>query len=143
MQQKTIDTLIERHCSLVVEKNGEMHLFFKQGVRDLEYLLKHNPQLLCGSSVADKVIGKAAAAMIAVGKVKELYAHVLSEKALGILDRAGIRYTYGTLIPQIIRAENDSRCPLETIVEDAETADEAVEKLFRHFDEMKLIKQKL
>lgn len=143
MQKKTIDTLIEQNCSLVVEKDGELHLFFKRGVYDLEELLKHNPVLLRGSSIADKVIGKAAAAIIAVGGVKELYAHVLSSKAEAFLKQSNISYTYGTLVDQIIMTKGDTRCPLETIVDEAESAEEAVEILFRHFEEMKQLKQKI
>ena len=38
---------------------------------------------------------------------------------------------------EIIIKEGDNRCPLEKIVDGATTADEVVETLWAHFDEMK------
>ncbi len=143
MQHKTVDTLLRLHCSLVLEKDGSTLVYTKPGVRDLEDLLKHHPDLLRGSCIADKVVGKAAAALMAVGGVSELYAHVLSAKALDILRDSGIVYTYGTLVDAIIMADGDSRCPLETIVEKASMAEEVVEKLFKHFDDMNQTKRNL
>lgn len=140
MRQETIDTLHREHCSLVVETANGLHLFYKKGVRDLENLLDHNPTLLSGSSVADKVVGKAAASIMAVGKVHELYADVLSRKALPILNQAGISYTCGTLVDRIVIPEGDTRCPLEEIASDATTAEEVVARLRQHFEKMQKIK---
>jgi len=135
--KSAIDTLIEKKCSLVIEKDGKLYTFYKKGVRDLEYLLNKQPGLLRRSFVADKVIGKAAAGMIAVGDVKALYAQVLSRKAVPILEKARIEYSYSLLVDNIVHKDGEKRCPLEEIVENAQTAEEITELLFRHFEEMK------
>ena len=112
--KKLIDILHREGCSLVVEKDGEVSIYNQKGVRDLEHLLKHEPEKLRGARIADKVTGKAAAGIVVKGGVKELYTDVM-----------------------IIIKEGDNRCPLEKIVDSATTADEVVETLWAHFDEMK------
>ncbi len=136
--RKLIELLHKKECSLVLEdKQGNIRLFYKSGVRDLEGLLDNEPETLNGAIIADKVIGKAAAGMIVCGGVKEVYAEVLSRKALPLLEDNGIRYSYGELVDQIIIPKGDARCPLEEIVSTAHTAEETVERLRQHFAEMK------
>lgn len=135
---KLIELLHEKGCSLVLEdKQGNVRSFYKTGVRDLEYLLDNEPEILKGAVVADKVVGKAAAGMMAYGGVKEVYAEVLSRKALPLLEDNGIRYSCGKLVDQIIIPQGDTRCPLEEIVSTAVTAGETVMRLRQHFAEMK------
>lgn len=135
---KLIELLHEKGCSLVLEdRKGNIRSFYKSGVRDLEELLDNEPETLKGAVVADKVVGKAAAGMMAYGGVKEVYAEVLSRKALPLLEGNGIRYSYGKLVDQIIIPKGDARCPLEEIVSAAGTAEETVMRLRQHFAEMK------
>ena len=137
MTQQLIDILHQENCSLVVQDTkGEIRTFFKKGVRDLEDLLDHEPSFLRGAMIADKVIGKAAAALLLRGGVVEAYADVLSRKALLLLDGSGLAYTCGQQVAAIVIPEGDSRCPLEQIVGDAQTADEAEARLRQHFRQM-------
>jgi hypothetical protein len=134
--QCLIDTLLSSGCSLVVERQGDVRTYDKKGVRDLVWLLDHEPERLCGARVADKVVGKASAGLLVQGGVSEVYAHVLSRLAIPLLDCAGIVYTYGELVDRIVIPDGDTRCPLEQIVTPATTAQE-VERLLRdHFAEM-------
>ncbi len=126
--------LHEKGCSLVLEDaRGNVRLFYKKGVRDLEYLLDHEPETLCGAVVADKVVGKAAAGMMAYGGVAEVYGDVMSRKALPLLDAGSVSYSFGELVDQIVIAEGDNRCPLEKIVASAHTAEETVRLLRQAF----------
>ena len=79
--QRLIDTLLSSGCSLVVERQGDVRTYDKKGVRDLVWLLDHEPERLCGARVADKVVGKASAGLLVQGGVREVYAHVLSRLA--------------------------------------------------------------
>lgn len=128
------DILRREACSLVLQDaEGRVRLFHQQGVRDLEHLLDHEPGTLRGARVADKVVGKAAAAMMACGGVREVYAEVMSRKATPLLEADGIGYAYGQLVDNIIVRQGDTRCPLEQIVEEATTAEETVALLRQHF----------
>ena len=134
MMQALIEILHREQCSLVVRHDGEVSTYSKPGVRDLEHLLKHQPEVLKGALVADKVVGKAAAALMVVGGVAQVYAEVLSEKAKKKKKKAQIPYTYGTLVNAI--EEGAGRCQLEAITASASTPKQAVELLFAHFRQM-------
>lgn len=133
--QQLIEILRREKCSLVVKNHGIVTTYSKPGVRDLEHLLDHDPEMLQGATIADKVIGKAAAAMVVVGGVKELYAEVISKKAIPFLEEAGIAYTYGTLVDTI--KEEGDRCQLEKITAPATTPEETVALLRAHFEKKK------
>ena len=133
--QQLIEILRREKCSLVVKNHGIVTTYSKPGVRDLEYLLDHDPEMLHGATIADKVIGKAAAAMVVVGGVKELFAEVMSKRAIPFLEEAGIAYTYGTLVDTI--KEEGDRCQLEKITAPASTPEETVALLRAHFEEKK------
>lgn len=133
--QLLIEILRREKCSLVVKNHGIVTTYSKPGVRDLEHMLDHEPEVLQGAVIADKVIGKAAAAMVVVGGVKELYAEVMSKKAIPFLEEAGIAYTCGTLVDTI--KEEGDRCQLEKITAPATTPEETVALLRTHFEEKK------
>lgn len=132
----TINTLHEKQCSLVLEKNGELHLYYKKGVHDLMNLLNFEPELLKGSVIADKVIGKAAAGIAAAGGVTEIYADVLSQKAASLLDASAVPYSYAKLVDHIEIPAGDNRCPLEKIVSSEKTAQAVVDSLRTLFSKM-------
>lgn len=135
--KKLIEILHKTECSLVLkDRQGNIRTFNKKGVRDLEDLLDHEPESLRGAYIADKVVGKAAAGMMAFGGVEEVYAEVLSRKAVPILEDNSIKYSYGKIVDQIIIPNGDNRCPLEKIVAPAATATEVVTLLRQHFTEM-------
>ena len=134
--KKIVTILNSIGCSLVVEKNGEITTYNKKGVRDLIWLLDNDPERLREAQIADKVVGKAAAGLMVQGGIREVYAEVMSQKALPLFEEAGIPYTYGTLVEHIIAPE-DGRCPLEKIIAHASTAKEVEIAFRRHFEEMK------
>ena len=133
--QQLIEILRREKCSLVVKNHGIVTTYSKPGVRDLEHLLDHDPEMLDGATIADKVIGKAAAAMVVVGGVKVLYAEVMSKRAIPFLEEAGIAYSYGTLVDTI--KEEGDRCQLEKITAPATTPEETVALLRTHFEKKK------
>ncbi len=135
--QELIDILHREACSLVVRAaDGRLTTYNKPGVRDLIWLLDNEPDRLRGAHIADKVIGKAAAALLVQGGVVEAYADVLSRRALSLLEASGMEYTCSQMVDAIVIPEGDSRCPLEQIVGDAQTAYEAEALLRQHFRRM-------
>lgn len=135
--QQLIDLLHQQECSLVVKsKEGEVTTYNKKGVRDLIFLLDHDAERLRDATIADKVIGKAAAGLLVQGGVAEAYADVMSQLALPLLDDAGIAYSYGSLVDRIVIPEGDSRCPLEHIVAPARDSAEVETLLREHFAEI-------
>lgn len=139
--QALIALLLETGCSLVVRSaTVEVTTGHKKGVRDLIAMLDNEPERLRGARVADKVIGRAAAGLLVNGGVTEVYGHVMSRKALPLLEQAGIAWSCGRLVDGIVISAGDTRCPLEQIVAGAATAPEVEATLRRHFEEMRLKK---
>lgn len=119
--QDLIDMLHRSGCSCVL-RNGNVHTYEQRGVADLYDLLHRHPQLLCGAEVADKVVGKGAAALMVLGRVKEVYADVISEPALALFAGAGIPVSYALSVPAIRNRTGDGWCPVETLCRDCATA---------------------
>jgi len=109
-----IRLLHEGGYSLIVA-NGEVDSFTGRGVSDLYKILNEDPGYLVGASVADKVVGKAAAALMILGRIKELYADVISVPANTLLKESGIKVSYRTEVPHIINRAGTGWCPLETL----------------------------
>lgn len=65
-----IRLLHEGGYSCVIRKE-EIRTFTQRGVADLYDLLNQHPVFLHGAQVADKVVGKAAAALMVLGGVRE------------------------------------------------------------------------
>ena len=113
-RRQTIELLHSARCSCVILKDGKPRLFRERGVKDLYRLLTTEPSSLAGAFVADKVVGKAAAALMILGEVGELHADVVSRPALDLFADSGVRVSYGTAVPHIINRTKTGWCPLET-----------------------------
>lgn len=121
--------------SLVVENDG-IYTYDGRGVTDLFRLLNTAPNVLRSARIADKVVGKAAAALMVMAKVGEVYADVVSRPAIELLERYGIRTTYGVLADRIINRSGMGMCPLETRCMACRTAEECLVQIRLFIEEM-------
>lgn len=128
MMNDLILLLHEGQHTLVVS-NGETCTFNRRGVTDLFYLMQDDPDFLCGASLADKVVGKAAAALMVLGKIKEVHADVISEPGLALLKQANIPVSYGEVVPHIINRTKTGWCPLERLCHDCQTPQECYRQI--------------
>jgi len=108
---------------------GEIREFHRQGVIDLFTLLTEAPQMLQGSQIADRVIGRGAALLMVKGGVQEVFAYVISESALSIFKQADIPVTYNSLQPHIINRTGTDICPVEKLTSSTSDPDEAYERI--------------
>lgn len=116
--------------SCVLYRDGVTHMSTKRGVSPLVDWIRQGVNLN-DFSAADKVVGKAAALLFVLAGVKEVYAQVMSEKALNSLLAHGVQATYDQLVPSIINREGTGPCPMEravTQIDDPALALEAVEQ---------------
>lgn len=107
--------LAANDCTLAIAAHGTLNVLCRRGVKDLLELLSDNPQLLHGAAVADKVVGKGAAALMILGKVAAVYTPVISAPALQFFENAGVDIEYGTVVPNIINRKGDGICPVESL----------------------------
>lgn len=110
--------------SCVVRNGSEVRTFTRPGVADLYGLLNEDAAFLNGAEVADKVIGKAAAALVVLGGVKVLYAEVISLSALMLVRDAGIEVDFNVVVPFIRNRTGEDWCPLEMICYKEKKAEE-------------------
>ena len=128
-----IDILHSEGLTLVLKsEDGTIHRFTQRGVKDLLTLVTESPETLKGALIADKAVGKAAAACMVVGGVKHVYADVMSEPALTLLQHHGVEAEYGTLVDHIINRTGDGWCPMEKLSKD-ETEPEVIIQKIRNF----------
>lgn len=67
-------------------------------------------------SVADKIVGKAAAILFCKAKIKSVYAKTISNAGKDFLISHNIDVTYDTLIPLILNRDKSDICPMEKAV---------------------------
>lgn len=114
-----------------------MRIFRERGVADLFRLLHEEPQLLRGAFIADKVVGKGAAALMVLGGVEGLFADVVSRPALELLAGAGIAVEYTVVVPGIMNRAGTGTRPVEQLCAGAETAAECLPLIEGFMQKMK------
>lgn len=114
-REDAIEYLKTESCSCVICNNGNLYPYFGRGVADLLNVLEKEPEIMAGAFIADKVVGKAAAALMITGKAKEIYAVTVSEPALDLLNRFNVKIVYEVLTGHIINRTGTDWCPLERL----------------------------
>jgi len=122
---KTI-LMLKRHgfSFVVINAGEEIFTSSKKGVAPIMELIERNANLK-GAAAADKIIGGAAAFLLVKCGVAYVYGDVMSEKAVSILNRYHIPYSYSRLVPFIKNRRGDGLCPMERLCMNVNTPDEA------------------
>lgn len=87
-------------------------------------------------SVADKVVGKAAAFMYVLLGIKEIYTVVISKEAFMVFKEYGICVEYDVVSDFIINRDKTDICPMEKLVLDVKSPLEAYEKIILKLKKM-------
>ncbi len=112
----------------VLCKADEIHTSTERGVKPLLDWLDSGIDLK-GFSVADKVVGKAAAFLYVLLGVREVYAPVMSESAIYTLSRNGIFPQCDVSVKSIINRAGTGNCPMEEAVMDIIDPKEAINNI--------------
>lgn len=122
------DTLVIIH--------GGFYRFQEHGIKVLLHLVSTRAPQLHTAIVVDKVVGKAAAALLVLGGAAEVYTPLISEGALQLLDEAGLKVTYDRLVPHITNRQGDGWCPMEQACRDCDTPAECLEAIMTQINSM-------
>ena len=87
----------------------------ERGVKPLLALLE-NGETPTSFAAADKVVGRAAAFLYVLLGARELYANVLSDTAVEVLNRYGISYDCRERVETIFNRTQTGLCPMESSV---------------------------
>ncbi len=105
------------------------------GIKPLNWWLRDGCRFE-GLSAADRVVGRAAAFLYVLLGVKEVYADVMSESAIGVLDQYCIKWSYGKLVRNILNRTGDDLCPMEKIALDHVDPEQAYTALKKKIAEL-------
>ena len=109
--------LEEQKASCVIAKpTGEILISNDIGIKPLMVELRQDKQAFVGASIADKVIGKAAALLGILGGARAMYGEVMSEAACETLKANGILYEYAMKVAYIENRTKTGKCPMEETV---------------------------
>ena len=135
--KELIDILHGENLTLVLKSaDGNIHRFTQREVKDLLTLVSEHPEVLKGALIADKAVGKAAAACMVTGGINHVYADVMSQPALALLQQHGVDAEYGTLVDHIINRTGTDWCPMEKVSRDENDPAIIIQKVKQKLQQM-------
>lgn len=126
--QKAKRLLKEENLSLVLVSDDEVITSKEKGIKPLYDIVK-NKKDYTGFSVADRIVGKAAALLYTSLTPHSIYADVTTTEAKNIIEASGIHLEYNTLTKKIINRKGDDICPVEKLMLNCNTFDECMIKI--------------
>jgi len=122
--------LREEDKSLVIVKDGRV-IFCSEshGIKGILEAIEKLGGRLSGASVADRIVGKAAALLLAYSKISRAYAVTISTSGLQTLRKNRIPVEYDSLVPEILDRNRKNKCPFEELTLSIESPTLAFVKL--------------
>ncbi|MFQ5836560.1 MAG: DUF1893 domain-containing protein [Candidatus Bathyarchaeia archaeon] len=122
--------LKERDLTLVIVKEGKVIFQTNsQGVSGFLQAIEKFDKRLVASSVADKIVGAAAAMLCIYSEVSSVFAVTISEEGIRVLEGNNIFYQFEKQVPNILNHDKTNICPFEKIAIDSRDPTEAYTKL--------------
>ena len=103
--------------SICLCRNGDYFFSDGRGISPMMALISEG-RGLCGYSVADIIVGRAAAMLFVRSGIISVYGEVMSRGGFEYLTAHGIKSEYGNLTEKIINRAGDDICPMEKTVLD-------------------------
>jgi hypothetical protein len=125
--------LNQKNLSLVIAKNGRV--LFETEAHGINGLLKAIKQLqdnMAGSSVADRIVGRAAALLLVYSGVVAVFAVTASDGGIEVLRDHNIFHEFEKRVPRILDSQKVDICPFERLVAKFSDPKEAYEELKAH-----------
>ena len=122
--QKAIKTLKESTHTCVVCKADKEYTSNLKGIAPMIEFIK-NGYDLCGASVADRIVGRAAAMLFVKAGIKEAFSEVISKDAVKLLNDHGINCSWDVITDMIINRKGIGPCHMEKAV--CELEDDEIE----------------
>ena len=137
---KSLQPAIEKlsadgHSCVGADRDGKIIFVSKEcGLKPLMDRIMEDPDGLRGLYIADKIIGKAAACLIIYAGAAACHGLTMSEPASRLLNKSGVPFSYGQMVPFIRNKAGTGMCPTELAVETAEGAASGFEAIMSFFN---------
>ena len=111
--------LYDKNLTIVIVKNGTI-LFQTDSHRISGFIgaIEKLGSFLNGASVADRVAGKALALLCVYAGIRQIYAEVLSRKALAVFEDNQIMFEREEIIDNVLDMDKAGVCPFEKVAAD-------------------------
>lgn len=122
--------LKEGNLSLVVVKHGKIIFETESsGLKGFLQVIELLGRELVESSVADKIMGRAAALLSVFSCVSAVFAVTISEEGIKVLEDNNIPYQFERCVPSILNSKGNGTCPFEKLTMTFANPAEAYAKL--------------
>ena len=122
--------LKEKDLTLVIVKEGKIIFETKsQGVSGFLQAIEKIGKRLVASSVADKIVGAAAAMLCAYSEIASVFAVTVSEEGIRVLEDNNVFYQFENQVPNILNHDKTHICPFEKLAIGSKNPKEAYTKL--------------
>ncbi len=123
-------------CSCLVYNKGVITQHSQRGVRDLYELVTTQPEQIRGAHVADKIIGKGAAALLVKGEVRRVATHTITTPALKMLRNANIKIFFENEVPYVENRKKTGQCPLDARLQNIDDANACLPIIHRFIEDL-------
>ena len=123
--------------SLLIRNGQRQEAFSTRGIATLLRMVSEGSPLLQGATVVDKVVGKAAAALMVLGGVKHCHAMLISEAATALFDSCGTDYGCDERTDHILNQTRTGWCPMELACRECATPEECLQAINMTLQEMR------
>ncbi len=132
---KAVELINNGKASCVIIRDGKIiYSELSRGIKPM--ISAYENGLLSGSTVVDKVVGKAAAMVMALGKVKSCYALTASKGAISVFEEHGICVQCGNRVEYIVNRTGNGMCPMEESVQGVSDLNQALKCIKERLDEI-------
>jgi len=122
--------LKERDLALVIVKKGKVIFETKsQGIGGFLQAIEKLGKRLVASSVADKIVGAAAAMLCVYSEVSSVFAVTISKEGIRVLKDNNIAHQFESQVPNILNHDKTDICPFEKLAIASRDSKEAYTKL--------------
>jgi len=122
--------LLKNNLNLVIVKDENiLEESNSRGIKPIYEAHLNRKESFKEASVADRVIGKAAAMFLVSGGIKALYTDLISEPALEILNNNNIEVEYLKKVPMILNRMGNDMCPIERLSSQTNEIDKLTENI--------------
>ncbi|MCT4618422.1 MAG: DUF1893 domain-containing protein [Marinisporobacter sp.] len=126
------EILEKEGLTLVIVKEGKVVFSSKdKGIKPIYTAIDTIKQKLNGASVADRVIGRAAAMLCIYANIKELHTKIISEGAVSVLEKSQVSFEYEEKSLYIKNRDKTGMCPVENLSKDVDDPVFLLEKIKR------------
>lgn len=122
LSQKSLTLSIAKDGEVIFENASHGISGFLEAIEKLGHKLK-------GSSVADRVAGKAIALLCVYAEVEEVYAVTLSKEAKGVFEKYRVYHEWENLVENILKIDKTGICPFEKLATEISNPNDAYRKL--------------